>query len=40
MVLLAHLRKVRNSAAHGQEVDAEGALRFVNLVLRFLNLMN
>lgn len=39
MTILAQLRKVRNAAAHGRAVDAEGALRYIALVQRFLKLI-
>gem|GEM_PF-7006190 len=39
MVLLAELRKIRNAAAHGEAVDADGALRYIQLVSRFLKLI-
>ena len=39
MVILSELRKKRNAAAHGQEVDADGALRYIQLVSRFLYLI-
>lgn len=39
MTILAQLRKTRNAAAHGEPVDAEGALRYVQLVSRFLTLI-
>lgn len=39
MVLLAQLRKTRNAAANGEAVDADGALRYIRLVSRFLKLI-
>lgn len=39
MVLLADLRKTRNAAAHAREVDAESAIRYIDLVGRFLKLI-
>ena len=39
LVLLAELRKIRNAAANGEAVDADGAPRYTQLVSRFLKLI-